>query len=380
MRLGRYELTLEPRPAVSAVYTVLTAVVAILLALALSSFLFLSADASLLGAYRAVFSYAFFNPRGILATVQRAIYLLFCTYAFLVPLRAGLWNIGLPGQVFAGALAAFAVPFVLRVQEQTLTIPPGLVILLMVAAAAAAGAMLGGFAGLLRARLQVNEILVTMMLNSILFWLVAYMIKEGGPFMGATAEGEGFTLPAPLTAPLLRGVPFTAALALGAAVLLDLLFAKTALGYRIRAFGENPAAARYGGISPVALSLLVFLLGGAFAGLAGYHAFTAVPGVYKIPGNYGFYGDLGFYGIISALIARGSAVGAVPIAVLFAGLSLGARFAQGALHLPFGVDYALLGLLMMTFIASHALYQFRLAWRRVPSEVLQPAPTELPEG
>jgi len=102
VRLGRYELTLEPRPAVSAVYTVLTAVVAILLALALSSFLFLSADVSLLGAYRAVFSYAFFNPRGILATVQRAIYLLFCTYAFLVPLRAGLWNIGLPARSLPG--------------------------------------------------------------------------------------------------------------------------------------------------------------------------------------------------------------------------------------------------------------------------------------
>src|SRR3990170_3970593 len=181
VRLGRYELTLEPRPALPAIYAVLTAVVAILLALALSSFLFLSADASLLGAYRAVFSYAFFNPRGILATVQRAIYLLFCTYAFLVPLRAGLWNIGLPGQVFAGALAAFAVPFVLGALEpQTLAIPPWLLILLMVASAAAAGAAVGGFAGILRARLQVNEILVTMMLNSIFFWLVAYMIKEGG--------------------------------------------------------------------------------------------------------------------------------------------------------------------------------------------------------
>src|SRR3989304_6365057 len=105
VRLGRYELTLEPRPALPAIYAVLTAVVAILLALALSSFLFLSADASLLGAYRTVFSYAFFNPHGILATIHRAIYLLFCTYAFLVPLRAGLWNIGLPGQVYAGALA-----------------------------------------------------------------------------------------------------------------------------------------------------------------------------------------------------------------------------------------------------------------------------------
>lgn len=381
MRLGRYELTLEPRPALSAVYTALTAVGAILLALALSSFLFLSAETPLLSAYRAVFSYPFFNPHGILATVQRSIFLLFCTYAFLVPLRAGLWNIGLPGQVFAGALGAFAVPFVLHAHEaQTLPLPAGLLILLMVAAAAIAGAAVGGVAGVLRARLQVNEILVTMMLNSILFWLVAYMIKEGGPFMGATAEGESFSLSPPLYAPLLRGVPFTAVLALGAAVLLDLLFAKTALGYRIRALGENPSAARYGGIPPVALSVLVFLLGGAFAGLAGYHNFAAIPGVYKIPGNYGFYGDLAFYGIISALIARGSALGAVPIAVLFAGLSLGARFAQGALRLPFGVDYALLGLLMMTFVASHMLYHFRIAWRRVPSGALQPVPTELPEG
>ncbi|MDR7522991.1 MAG: ABC transporter permease [Armatimonadota bacterium] len=379
MRLGRYEVSLEPRPDPPTIYTVLTAVAAILLALVLSSVLFLSAETTLLGAYRTVFSYAFFNPHGLLATVQRSIYLLFCTYAFLVPLRAGLWNIGLPGQVFAGGLGAFAVPFFLGRSPQGV-LAPWMLIGLMVAAAAAAGAAVGGFAGTLRARLQVNEILVTMMLNSILFWLVAYMIKEGGPFMGETAEGESFSLPAPLYAPLWGGVPFTALLALGAAVFLDVLFAKTALGYRIRALGENPAAARYGGINPAALSLLVFLLGGAFAGVAGYHTFTAIPGIYKIPGNYGFYGDLSFYGIISALIARRSALGAVPIAVLFGGLSLGARFAQGALRLPFGVDYALLGLLMMTFVASHVLYSFRLTWRRIPSEAVQPVPTELPEG
>jgi simple sugar transport system permease protein len=376
--LGRCELSLTPRPPLPALYAVLTAVAAILLALGLSGFLFVSADSPLLTAYRVVFSYAFFNPHGFYATVHRSIYLLLCTYAFLVPLRAGLWNIGLPGQVYAGALAAFAVPLILRAHEaQAGALPPGVVIMLMVVAAAAGGAAVGGFAGALRARLQVNEILVTMMLNSILFWLVAYLIKEGGLFMGATAEGESFSLPPLLYAPLLRGVPFTALLALGGAVLLDLLFAKTALGYRIRAFGENPAAARYGGISPVALPLLVFLLGGAFAGLAGYHYFAAVPGVYKIPGNYGYYGDLGFYGIISALIARGSSLGAVPIAVLFAGLSLGARFAQGALRLPFGVDYALLGLLMMTFVVSHVFYSFRIVWRRVAPAAVLPATSSL---
>jgi len=381
VRLGRHEITLDPRPTLRPIYTVLTAVVAIVVALALSSVLFLSAETGPFSAYRIVFSYAFFNPRGFLATTHRAIYLLFATYAFLVPLRAGLWNIGLPGQVFAGALASFAVPLALRAAESpTPALPPVLIIGLMVAAAAAAGGVLGGFAGILRARLQVNEILVTMMLNSILFWLVSYMIKEGGVFMGATAEGESFSLPPSLYAPLLRGVPFTAVLALLAAVFLDLLFAKTALGYRIRALGENPAAARYGGIIPVTLSLMVFLLGGAFAGLAGYHYFAALPGVYKIPGNYGYYGDLAFYGIISALIARGSSLGAVPIAVLFAGLSLGARFAQGALHLPFGVDYALLGLLMMTFVGSQVVYNFRLAWRRVPSEAASSMTTGMPEA
>ncbi len=381
MRFGRYDITLEPRTKRPAFYSALTAVGAILLALVLASALFLSAQTPLLGAYRAIFSYAFFNPNGLLATIHRSIYLLLCTYAFLVPLRAGLWNIGLPGQVYAGGIAAFAIPFIIRTQEaQTLSLPPALLIVLMVVFAAAAGAAVGGFAGILRARFQVNEILVTMMLNFILFWLVAYIIKEGGPFMSPTGEGESFALPPSLHAPLLWGVPFTAVLALGAAVFLDILFAKTPLGYRIRAFGQNPAAARYGGIIPLALSLVVFLLGGGFAGLAGYHYFASLPGVYKISGNYGYYGDLSFYGIISALIARGSSLGAIPIAVLFAGLSLGARFAQGELRLPFGVDYALLGLLMITFVASHVLYQSRVAVRRVPPPILGPAPTQLPPG
>lgn len=381
MRRGQFELTLERRPARPALYSVLTAVVAILSALVLSGVLFLSSEHRLLDVYQAIFAYAFLNPYGLLATIHRAIYLLLCTYAFLVPLRAGLWNIGLPGQVYAGGVAAFAVPFVFHAPGGPTLAPfSGLLILLMVIAAASAAAAVGGFAGVLRARLQVNEILVTMMLNSIFFWLVAYMIKEGGPFMSATGEGESFSLPVPLRAPIVWGVPFTALFALAGAGLLDFLFAKTVLGYRIRALGVNPAAARYGGIAPVILSVGVFLLGGAFAGLAGYHYFAALPGVYKLSGNYGDYGDLSFYGIITALIARGSSLGAVPIAVLFAGLSLGARVAQGELHLPFGVDYALLGLLMVTFVASHVLSSHRVVWRRIATQGVPPVPTQLPQG
>jgi ABC-type uncharacterized transport system permease subunit len=378
LRLRRYQLTVERTPVPPAAHAFLTAGLAILVALLLSSLLFLPGEGDLLSAYRVVFAYAFVNPHGLVATIHRAIYILLCAFAFLVPLRAGLWNIGLPGQVYAGALAAFAVPFAAGAQDPAAApLAPPLLTMAMVVAAAAGGAALAGAAGVLRARLNVNEILVTMMLNSILFWLVANLIKEGGPFMSATAEGESFMLPAAARAPLLLGVPVTALFALCAALLLDLVFARTAAGYRARALGENPMAARYAGISPVRLSLVVFVVGGAFAGLAGYHYFGAVPGLYKIPGNYGYYGDLAFYGIICALIARGSSLAAMPVAVLFAGLSLGARFAQGALRLPFGVDYAMLGLLMMTFVGSHLLYHFRIAWRPV---AFRPLPDASAEG
>jgi simple sugar transport system permease protein len=353
------------------VHALLPPGVAILLALALSALLFVPAEGGVLSAYATVFSFAFGNPHGVLPTVYRAIYLLLCTFAFLIPLRAGLWNIGLPGQVYAGALAAFAVPFAVGVHDAAAAPgPPGLLIVAMWIAAAGAGAALGGFVGLLRARLQVNEILVTMMLNAILFWLVSDFIKEGGLFMSPTAEGTSFSLPDALRAPLLVGVPVTVLIALAGAVVLDWLFANTAAGYRARAFGHNPAAAHYGGIHPIRVSVWAFAVGGAFGGLAGYHIFGAVPGMYKIPTNYGYFGDLAFYGIICALIARGSSLGAVPVAVLFAGLSVGGRFAQGALGLPFGVDYAMLGVFMVTFVASHFLDRFRLRgqMRREPAQ------------
>ncbi len=354
-------------------HPLLRAAVAVSLALLLASVLFWASGANPLAAYGIMFGYAFINPSGLVASLHRAIYLAFCTSAFVVPLRAGLWNIGLPGQVYGGALAAYAVPFVLGLHGPEAGTFGGPIPLLMAFAAGAAGAFLGGLAGFLRARMQVNEILVTMMLNSALFWIVSDFIKEGGPFMSATAEGESFSLPPPLRPALWAGLPPTALVAILVAFAVDLVFSRTVVGYRVRAFGLNPEAARYAGVDPVRVSVGAFMVGGALAGLAGYHYFATVPGLYKIPTNYGYYGDLSFYGIICGLIARGSSAGALPMVLLFAGLSLGGRFAQGALRLPFGVDYALLGLLMTTFVVTHLLERSPLHPRRGPSRFVQPA-------
>ena len=361
MRIGSYQLRLEKRLTLTGWQAAIISTLAIIFALVLFSFIFILADINPLVAYRETFSYAFANPRGLPLTINRFIFLLLCTSAFIIPFRAGLWNIGMTGQLYAGALSAFAV---LLAFGGKMLPPPDLspitLIPLMLIAAALGGAVLGAMAGFLKGKFNVNEIVVTMMLNSITFWLVAYMIKEGGPFMNPGGRGESFELPSSAYAPLIMDVPFTIFLALGLVMLLYYMFAKTKIGYQIKAYGHSPAAARYAGINTFMIPLLVFILGGAVAGLAGYHYFAAVPGVYKIARNYGYFGDLAFYGIICGLISLGNSFAAIPVALLFGGLSIGGRFVQGKLNMGFGVDYALLGVLMITLVAFQFFYRYKL--------------------
>jgi simple sugar transport system permease protein len=361
MRVGRSEIKLEKRPALTGWNAAVISILAILLALVLFGLIFVLAGISPLSAYQEIFSIAFANAFGLPLTINRFAFLLLCSCAFIIPFRAGLWNIGMTGQLYAGALGAFAVLFVLGgKQANSFSVAPLVLIPLMLVAAALGGAALGAIAGFLKGWFDINEIVVTMMLNFIMFWLVAFMIKEGGPFMNPGGRGESFELPTSAHAPLILDIPFTAFLALGIALLLYFMFSRTKIGYQIRAYGQSPAAARYAGISARKIPLLVFVMGGALAGLAGYHYFAAVPGVYKIARNYGTFGDLAFYGIICGLISLGNPLAAIPVALLFGGLSIGGRFAQGKLHMGFGVDYALLGVLMITLVAFQFFHRYRI--------------------
>lgn len=368
MKLGSYEIKLEKRVSITSWQAAIISFLAILIALIIFSFIFLIAGINPLLAYQEVFSYAFANPFGLPLTINRFIFLLLCTYAFIVPYRAGLWNIGVAGQLYAGALGVFAIVVAFGGKKHDADLSPGLLIPLLIFGSAAIGALIGGIAGFVRGKYNINEIVVTMMFNFIGFWIVSFMIKEGGPFMKSGGEGDGFELPSSLFAPMVRGIPFTIFIALGLAILLYYLFAKTRIGYEIKTYGQKPEAARYAGINPVMIPLLVFVMGGALAGLAGYHYFAAVPGLYNIPVNYGYFGDLAFYGIICGLISLGNPLMAIPVALLFGGLSIGGRFVQGKLHMNFGVDYALLGVLMITLVAFQFFYRYRIVWSKTSKE------------
>jgi ABC-type uncharacterized transport system permease subunit len=363
MRIAGYQLRREKRVTLSGWQATLISILAILFALALLSLLFIIAGVNPLTAYQQIFAYSFANPFGLPLTINKAIFLLLCTYAFIIPYKAGLWNIGMTGQLYAGSICAFAVVVAFGGKElNTPYLSPGLVIPLMLIGSGVGGIVLGAIAGFLKGKFNVNEIVVTMMLNFIAFWLVSFMIKEGGPFMKSGGEGESFGLPKSIYAPLIQGVPYTIIIALGLAVLLYYLFAKTKIGYQIKAYGLSPSAARYAGIRTSMVPLLAFIMGGAIAGLAGYHYFAAVPGLYKIPKSYGEFGDLAFYGIICGLISQGNPIAAIPVALLFGGLSNGGRFVQGQLHMSFGVDYALLGVLMISLVAFQFFYRYKFSW------------------
>jgi ABC-type uncharacterized transport system permease subunit len=371
MRIGRYAMKLEKRMALSRLEAATVSILATLSALVLFSLIFILAGINPLLAYKEIFSYAFVNEFGLPLTLNRFIFLLLCTYAFIIPYRAGLWNIGMTGQLYAGALGSFAVLLAFGGKASlSAQLAPAIVIPLMLVAAAMSGAAIGVIAGFLKGRFNVNEIVVTMMLNFVAYWLVAHMIKEGGPFMNPGGRGESFEVPPTVYPPTIVGIPFTILVAVAVGILLYFLFAKTRMGYQIKAYGHSPAAARYAGISALKIPILVFLLGGAVAGLAGYHYFAAVPGVFKISRDYGRLGDLAFYGIICGLISQGNALAAVSVALLFGGLSIGGRFVQGKLHMEFGVDYALLGVLMIALVAFQFFYRYRIVLARAGKESL----------
>ena len=252
------------------------------------------------------------------ATLVRATPLILAGLAIAMAFRAGVWNIGAEGQLLAGAAAATAIGLAWGDRLGAIVLLPGLL------AGVAGGAMLAGIASVLRARFAVLEIISTIMLNFVALHGVGYLVR--GPLQEPTGiYPQSATLPLMARLPTL--IPGTRlhggiVLAILAAILIWGMFRLTAVGFRIRAVGASPTAARSAGSIDVAgTTFWVFVASGAVAGLAG-----AVE-VYGI--TYALYESLspgyGYTAIAVALLAR-----LHPLGVLLTGTLLGALQAGGA--------------------------------------------------
>lgn len=345
-------------------FDALLPVLATLIALAFGAILLLFLGVNPLEAYGALFRGAFGTVSGITQTLAKATPLLLVALGICIAFRAGVINIGGEGQIILGAIAASAVALALP------NLPGILLVILALTVGALAGAFWGGIAGVLKARFGVNEILSTVMLNAIALQLMNFLLR--GPMLDPEQIAAGTNVPQSATLPLQvwlpRLVPRTLLhagliLAIVLAVLVYIFLWRTTIGYRIRAVGLNPSAARYAGIPVKRYMALALILSGAFAGLAGA---VEVTGIHHrmIEGLTGGYG---FTGIVAALFGKLHPLGAIPASIIFGGLLVGADKMQRTVQVPSSLVVAVNGLIVLFVVASD--YFVRRRARRRGREV-----------
>jgi general nucleoside transport system permease protein len=235
--------------------------------------------------------------------------------------RCGLFNIGGQGQYVAGSLAA------VWVGSNLVDLPRVPHVLLALGGAALAGALLAGVAGFLKATVGAHEVVVTIMLNWIMYWTGAWLLGSGGPLNAnpATSSSADVAESAKLHVfwglPTLQGVHIGLLIGLGALIVYALVLNRTTLGYEVRAVGFSPDAARYGGISVARNYFLAMAIAGFFAGLAG--AIDVLGWEYRLAASTIQGSTIGFLGIAVALLGRNTAVGVGLSALLFGALLTG---------------------------------------------------------
>jgi ABC-type uncharacterized transport system permease subunit len=329
-------------------------VASIIIAFTFFSIFLLLEGADPIDAYAQVFSYALTPELGLPATIHRSIFLLFSTLAFILPGKAGLWNIGMEGQFYLGTVGMFAVAYAYG------NLSPEILIPLLLVAAGLLGAVYGMLAGFLRGKWGVNEIVITLMLNNIGYWLL-YTLVVGGPWMGIS-ESASKPLPVSAQAPMIWRTPFTIFLAPLISAVLYFLFARSSIGYQIRILGSSQPAAQYAGTNPLKISIFVMAVGGAIAGLSAYHMWAGDPAFYRIPRPDGYkaLGDFTYWGSMVGLLCVLNPIASIPVSFFIGAIKEGGTVLVRRLGLTYGLDYVFLGVLFLTFVALQFFYQYRV--------------------
>ncbi|MFC5727701.1 MULTISPECIES: ABC transporter permease [Nocardioides] len=310
------------------------------------------------GAYAALFRGAIYNGEAEL--FETRIRPLTETLKFSGPLiaaglgvglafRAGLFNIGGRGQMLlAGAAAGWVAVSV--------ELPTVLHLPLAVAAGVLAGALWAGIVGLLKARTGAHEVIVTIMLNYVGFYLVFYALSRQG-LLQAPGSGnpKSAAMPESAVLPKLLGdrfnLHFGFVLALVAVALVWWLLNRSALGFRFRAVGENPEAARAAGIDVGRTYTVVMLIAGGLVGLAGVNQVlgTVTSGV-----TVDLDAGIGFDAITVALLGRSRPLGILAAGLLFGALKSGGFAMSASEGIPVDIVLVVQSLIVL-FIAAPPL-------------------------
>jgi ABC-type uncharacterized transport system permease subunit len=262
--------------------------------------------------------------------------------------RIGLFNIGGQGQILAGAACAGWVGF-------TANLPFPLLLIVALAAGLFGGAIWAGLVGLLKARTGAHEVIVTIMLNYVAFYLISYLLKTPVLEAPGTTNPKSPPMHSGAIFPPLFGPQFSLTigfvLVIAATVFVWWLLNRSSLGFKFRAIGENPRAARTAGINVNRMYIYGMLISGALVGLAGANQ---VQGVITSGFSSGIDSGIGFSAITVALLGRSRPWGVLGAGLLFGAFQAGGYTMQAAQNVPVDIVLVVQSVIVL-FIAAPPL-------------------------
>ena len=273
---------------------------------------------------------------------------IFAGLAVAVGFRAGVFNIGVEGQLFIGAVAATYVGYALKGLPAIIHLP------LAILAGALGGALWGFIPGWLKAKTGAHEVINTIMLNWIAFRLTDWLLA--GPMQRPTSGGMPITpeveasamMPKFFASPIRFHLGFFIALLV--AWLMWFLLFKTTWGFNLRTVGANPNAAKYGGMNVLVSTVAAMSISGALAGLAGANQVLGVTHSLAMGLSSGY----GYDSIALALLGNSSPLGVVLASLLFGFLRNGATQMMVATQIPIDI-ISIIQAFIIVFIAAPAL-------------------------
>lgn len=353
-------MRLERRHEISRTALLVAPIGAIAFTLLVSTLLVLWAGAPVGRTYALLLKGGFGSVFAWSETLTRAIPLILTGLSATVAFKARLFNIGAEGQLFAGALAAVAVG---GMHGGTgFELPVWLLFPLMMLAAAIAGALLLLGPALMKNKLGVDEVVTTLLINFIVLLGVSAMLD--GPMKDPTAMGwpQSVALQSDLELGKLiaqtrvhTGLLWAASLA----VIVWALFKYTVIGFDIRAVGANARAAAFAGVPVTRTVVLVALISGALAGLAGAIEVAGRTSYVTLDMSPGY----GYSGIVIAMLAGLNPLGVLAAAIFVAGVLVGADTMSRAIGVPTYIADVIVAASLIAVLVATLLTQYRVRRR-----------------
>lgn len=348
-------IRIEPRDSPSRLLSVGVPIFSAVIALALAAIPLAFAGANIAEAYGQMAKGIFGSTFAFTEMLTRATPLIFTGLAATLAFRAKLWNIGAEGQLYLGAMAAVAVGTGLIDAPSFILIP----IILLAGAAAGAAGMAGP--AYLKTRFGADEVVTTLLLNFIILIFLQMMLE--GPLQDPM--GLGWPQSAPivdnaLLPPLLPRMRLHAGLiiALVAVVAAHIMLSKTVWGFKLRAVGENAAAALHAGIGVKRTLMGAAVVSGALAGLAGVSEVAGLKGYLTADLSPGF----GFTGIVVAMLAGLSPIGVVISAIFIASVFVGADTMSRAMGVSSFLADLVVALSLISVLIGGFIARFHVSW------------------